>query len=229
MSKGSMVEDRFLRLEAPDGPGAKQVWYYKAREGRIGPFETREAASAHLSTRFRTYESEGASASGLKRLLSVFHRSPQPAERRRNPRPTDAAAQQEWETADPKLTDAFGRPARLLHPMASDQYRRLPENHTIAVTLSPDDKLEIYLASYRFELKRSGNSLHLIDDNGKEHIIVAGTSTIGRRSNNDVVTDTNLTDISRCHLMVEWSGGDDVRLTDLSTLGTFVPPEYITD
>ena len=41
---------------------------------------------------------------------------------------------------------------------------------------------------------------------------------------NDIVLNGSLGDVSRAHLIVEWNGAPLLRITDLSSAGTFVEP-----
>ena len=44
---------------------------------------------------------------------------------------------------------------------------------------------------------------------------------------NDVVVDAQYREISRRHLIVETDGLEVIRLTDISSLGTSVPHEFL--
>ncbi len=230
-------DDRFCFFNESNEKGAPEGWYYKTREGFFGPFHSQDDACNHLNLRICTAYKEQPSM--LKRLVNIF--TPQPEERRQKqiplkkplPIPEDQAPEQgqhaDLRSADPRQTTTFDRPAELCQPMASDKFLRLPHNKTKVLVLKPGGEIEIYMASYRFVLSLSENNLQLTDDNGKTHLLYDGTSTIGRNTNNDIITDRNFTEISRYHLIFDWDGGDKVRLTDMSTLGTFVPPECLEE
>lgn len=119
-------------------------------------------------------------------------------------------------------TQAFDRPASALAPMASDSGRRLPREQTVTVHLDPERPLVLRLAGHPFRISRRGGDLHLEDENGMGYAVPPGSHTVGRSRRNDVVADYAFTEISRTHLAIEWDGGDAVKLTDLSRLGTFL-------
>lgn len=128
---------------------------------------------------------------------------------------------------DARDTDAFKRPASQLQPMASDKFVRLPRNETVDVTLAPRELLDLFLAAHRFTLSIVGGDLQLVDEQGVTYFLPQGQRTLGRHARNDIIVDTDYREISRFHLVIEWQGGNTVQLTDISTLGTFLAPEYV--
>ena len=69
----------------------------------------------------------------------------------------------------------------------------------------------------------------LVDQNGVTHFLQRGRNMIGRHPESDVVVDPDLHDISRAHAIVEWLGGQEISITDLSTRGSYVPTDVVRD
>ena len=72
-----------------------------------------------------------------------------------------------------------------------------------------------------------GSDVVFIDDQGKDTVLRHGKSIIGRDTNSDIVINSTYRDVSRKHLIVETGHDNLVRLTDISSHGTSVPPAYL--
>jgi len=208
-----MSERRVFCVQPTAGqPSTASEGDYETEAGRYDAFATREAASGHY--RVSNQGQSSADAGPVKQQFNrLFAQSDAP------PAKNDAP--------DLAETRAFDHAVRGLGRMGSDQYQRLPHNRTVTIDLARGERMELWLASYRYVLQLAKSSLQLIDAKGKMHLVFAGTSTVGRRGNNDLVTERDMGDISREHLIIDWEGGESVRLTDLSSLGTFVPPDKL--
>jgi len=101
------------------------------------------------------------------------------------------------------------------------RFQRLPRGETVSVRLPDAGGLSILLSRHKFQLFAAGTP-RLTDDNGANYPLKAGVNVIGRHPENDIVVGGWYRDVSRKHLMVDASG-DELRLTDLSTHGTFLP------
>ncbi|HET7921519.1 MAG TPA: FHA domain-containing protein [Gammaproteobacteria bacterium] len=106
-------------------------------------------------------------------------------------------------------------------------YARLPRRHSINVDLASGSNLTVYLAHNRYLLKQDGAGLSLLGQDGVAHLLRAGRNTVGRSSHCDIRIETAQSDISREHLLIEVSEDGHVSLTDLSSRGTYVPPEIL--
>ncbi|RKZ38069.1 MAG: hypothetical protein DRQ37_00245 [Gammaproteobacteria bacterium] len=106
------------------------------------------------------------------------------------------------------------------------EFSRLPKGETIEITLEPNEPVEVMLAKHRFSLIADGE-IQFIRKAGDRCRLHPGKNIVGRDSSNDVIIDENLRDVSRKHLIIETEGNNLIRLTDISSMGTFVPPEYL--
>jgi hypothetical protein len=219
-------QTRFFTADAPPDAAKATGWFYRAREGTFGPFASKEEAREHLE---QNLQGEGGRRSGLFQRLMEVLKPGVDSERTEGRRRDDRAPGSSLDGADPRETDLFDRPARLMQPMVADNLKRLPNNRTVDVTV-PDDGvgLRVYLASHRFLLRVTRNHIQLEDDSGRVHLLYEGTSSVGRHTENDLVVDPGYTEVSRFHLLIDWDGGDVVSLTDTSTLGTFVEPRALS-
>jgi hypothetical protein len=111
--------------------------------------------------------------------------------------------------------------AALLSPRDSG-LQRLPRGETITIQLDGDSNLDIVLSRHKFTIV-SGQEIHLLDENGPEYILQYGRNRVGREQGNDVRIDTAYRDVSRKHLIIDVESPRHVRLTDLSSHGTYVP------
>jgi len=106
-------------------------------------------------------------------------------------------------------------------PSSSPAALRLPRGEGVDVRLQAGQSLAIRLARHAFTLV-AGEHLYLVDEHGRCAIL--GTrSLVGRGADCDVVLDPAFRSVSRAHLAVESAGTGAIRLTDLSSLGTWIP------
>lgn len=106
-------------------------------------------------------------------------------------------------------------------------YARLPRRRSITVNFQNQPNLTLYLARNRFLLKQNAGSLQLLGQDGVTYPLHSGRNTIGRSSQCDIRVETSQSDISREHLLIEIGDDGNVSLTDLSSRGTYVPPEIL--
>lgn len=110
--------------------------------------------------------------------------------------------------------------------LPEDGFARLPKGEPVAVLLKPNEPLAVVLADHRLHLVMD-SSLALVDAVGQRRELRAGRNIVGRDGQCDVVIDQNFKNVSRKHLLIETEGESVVRLTDISSLGTFVPCEHL--
>lgn len=104
-------------------------------------------------------------------------------------------------------------------------FARIAKGESLAIQFGPHQSLSLLLAKYRFVLV-SGNPFLLFDETGHDLKIRVGKNIIGRSAQCDVVLDAAYGAVSRKHLIAEIDESGTVKLTDISTLGTFVPKAY---
>jgi len=103
---------------------------------------------------------------------------------------------------------------------------RLPRGEPVVLKIPPGETAELILVKHRFQLS-GGESWSLIDEGGNELHLRDGRNTVGRDSTNSVVLDNSYRVVSRRHLIIEPLNPWKVRVTDLSSHGTFVSPKYL--
>ncbi len=103
----------------------------------------------------------------------------------------------------------------------SDGFTRLPKGEAVAIRLQAGQTLDLSLAGHRFRLLE-GSPLRLVGENGDQHTLQQGKNLIGRELGNHVVVDSSYRDVSRKHLLIDFADPRTVRLTDVSSQGTFV-------
>lgn len=108
------------------------------------------------------------------------------------------------------------------------EYSRLPPRHSVELVLTPGEPVILFLAHRRMRLTVTEEGATLTDDSGLAVPIQEGRMVIGRSTDCDVVLRDAPADVSRKHLMIE-AGHQEVRLTDLSSHGTYVPKRSLSN
>ena len=108
------------------------------------------------------------------------------------------------------------------------EFSRILIGETAKLTLSQSGAVEIMLARHLFKVMGPSQPC-LVDQNGVTHFLRRGRNMVGRHPESDVVVDPDFHDISRAHAIVEWLGGSEISITDLSTRGSYVPTEVYRD
>ena len=106
-------------------------------------------------------------------------------------------------------------------------YARLPRRRAVNVDLNRRSEIAVYLARNRFTLAAEEGEVVLHSPEGVRYPMRVGRNMVGRSQQCDVCVDVGQTDVSRQHLLIELTDGKHVRLTDLSSRGTYVPPELL--
>ena len=109
---------------------------------------------------------------------------------------------------------------------SNDNFVRLAKGETLEIQFGPHQSLALLLAKYRFALV-SGDPFLLFDETGHDLKVRVGKNIIGRSTQSDVILDGVYGAISRKHLIVEIDQSGMVKLTDISTLGTFIPNGFV--
>jgi hypothetical protein len=107
-----------------------------------------------------------------------------------------------------------------------DDFARMSKGESVAIQFGPHQSLSLMFAKYRFTLV-SGDPFLLFDESGHDHKVRPGKNIIGRSAQSEVTLDNAYGAISRKHLIVEIQDDGMVTLTDISTLGTFLPHGYV--
>lgn len=109
---------------------------------------------------------------------------------------------------------------------SSGRLEALPRGESVGIQLDARCQLDFMLSRYPFTLI-GGKAFLLIDETGQRYPLHPGKNYVGRQSGNDVVVDAAHRAVSRRHLIVEPGGESAAVLTDLSSHGTFVPPQCV--
>jgi len=107
-----------------------------------------------------------------------------------------------------------------------EEFNRMPKGECLELELGPHQSLDLLLARHRFTLV-AGEPFLLVHEHGEDLRLRRGKNIIGRSGQCDVVIDASLRAISRRHVIIEASGPGPVRITDISTIGTFLPRAFL--
>lgn len=111
-------------------------------------------------------------------------------------------------------------------PEEENGFARMSKGESVEIPFGEHQSLDLVLARYRFVLV-SGSPFLLVDKTGHDLRVRRGKNIIGRSAQCSVTLDGAYGAVSRRHLILEISAEDRVRLTDISTLGTYLPRELI--
>jgi hypothetical protein len=98
---------------------------------------------------------------------------------------------------------------------------RLPRGQTLGLRAESEASVEIWLSKRKFRIEM-WEETSLIDTSGQSTKLKEGRNMVGRALYNDVVVDPSYNEVSRSHMIVDIAGGRPVRITDLSSGGTYV-------
>ncbi|MCP5153085.1 MAG: FHA domain-containing protein [Ectothiorhodospiraceae bacterium] len=104
---------------------------------------------------------------------------------------------------------------------ASLEMVRLRRGETVPITLGPGDFFVCLLATVPARL-RAGDAAVMIVPGGRVYPLAPGRTHVGRAHDNQIAIDARYSDVSRRHLAVDRTPGGRLRLTDLSSRGTWV-------
>lgn len=105
-------------------------------------------------------------------------------------------------------------------------FSRLPKGETVEVDLEEDRAVDLLLAKHQCRILLR-DKLLFVDESGQNSELRAGRNVVGRDASSDIVINASLRDVSRKHLIVESDGVHQIKLTDISSHGTSLPPRYL--
>ena len=109
----------------------------------------------------------------------------------------------------------------------NQHYARLPRRRAVNLDLNQHQEIVLYLARNRFILRLVGGQVVLQQLDGVSYEIRPGRTMVGRSAQCEICIDGAGSDISRQHLLLEMTVNHHLRLTDLSSRGTYLPPELL--
>ncbi len=109
---------------------------------------------------------------------------------------------------------------------AESAYIRLPKGEAVYIRPASDAEFEFRLSKHVFTFRNS-QPMVIVDQAGVAHELTDGKNIIGRDAVCNVVLGNGLRDVSRMHLIIEPSDDDTLRVTDLSSHGTFMPTNLV--
>lgn len=110
----------------------------------------------------------------------------------------------------------------------SRDYRRMPSNRELCITLKEGDQLPVYLARWKIILRNEHGRL-IVEDDGTRFPIEHERATVGRSSQAVVALTGAPLDVSRTHLIISWKEQGEVRLTDVSSKGSWLPGSVLNE
>ncbi len=109
----------------------------------------------------------------------------------------------------------------------TSEFSRLPKGEAVNFSLGSGQRLNIRFSKHAFQFANEGGAYAIIDDHEREYPLQDGKNIVGRDSVCNVVVDNIYRDVSRIHLIIEPQENGQVRFTDLSSHGTFLPHRFV--
>lgn len=110
---------------------------------------------------------------------------------------------------------------------AKTEFKRLPKDTAVSVTLPPGEKMAVRLASYPGQLVATNDSVQYVDESGTT-VLNKGANMVGRSVKGTVKIDAGQKHVSRTHLSILISDGNALQLTDHSSEGTYITADFLT-
>jgi len=105
-------------------------------------------------------------------------------------------------------------------------FSRLPKGETVELDLEEDRAIDLLLGKHQCRILLHDRLL-FVDQSGHDSELRVGRNVVGRDATSDVIIDASLRGVSRKHLIVESDGARQLKLTDISSHGTSLPPRYL--
>lgn len=107
------------------------------------------------------------------------------------------------------------------------EYERLPKGEVVNLSLVPGTQMEVLLSKHVCKLI-AGEPLKFVDQAGRQYDLRKGRNIVGRDTISNIMIDPSLRDVSRLHLVIEKFDEQHVGLTDMSSHGTYLPIQYLS-
>jgi hypothetical protein len=104
---------------------------------------------------------------------------------------------------------------------------RLPKGEAFKLAIQSGEDLEITLSKHPFRIRNENGVFYFVDEDGERDELQSGKNIIGRDTVCNVVVNSAFRDISRLHTIVECLSDNEVRITDLSSHGTFIATDLL--
>ncbi len=111
-------------------------------------------------------------------------------------------------------------------PDDDQNFVRMPKGESVLLPFSKGKECPILLSKHNYRLIADDN-LSLVDEEGHKQALQDGKNIIGRDTVCNVILENSYRDISRLHLIIERLDNQTVRMTDLSSHGTFIPSNLL--
>lgn len=112
-------------------------------------------------------------------------------------------------------------------PLSQEEFERMPKGETVEIDIEEDRPVPLLLAKHPFKISVGPEGPMFSGKGVAQCVLRAGRNVVGREAASDVLIDADYRDVSRKHLIIESDGQTGLRLTDISSHGTSIPPGYL--
>ncbi len=111
-------------------------------------------------------------------------------------------------------------------PPGVENFTRMPKGESVLLPFSKGKEVKLLLSKHNYRLI-AGDTLTIVDEEGHKQDLQNGKNIIGRDNVCNVILENSYRDISRLHLIIERLDNQTVRMTDLSSHGTYLPENML--
>ena len=104
---------------------------------------------------------------------------------------------------------------------------RLPKGEAVVMHPAGAEQFEFKLSKHVYTFRNERPQI-VVDETGSPHELAVGKNIIGRDAVCNVVVGNGLRDVSRMHLIIEPLEDGSMRVTDLSSHGTYFPTHLVS-
>lgn len=107
-----------------------------------------------------------------------------------------------------------------------NQMERMPKGETVTLAINRNQAIRLFLSAHKCKLI-GGHAITFTDPAGGKHRLRPGKNIIGRNRDSNVIIDHTLIDVSRLHLIIDIDADNHIKLTDLSSHGSYIAAKYL--
>jgi len=110
---------------------------------------------------------------------------------------------------------------------SADKFERMPKGEPVIITFAAAEEVDVLLSRHACKMLSEGQKLIFLDNAGRRYDINDKRTVVGRDSVSTIMIDPSLRDVSRIHIVIEKFGANTVKVTDLSSHGTYIQKKYL--
>jgi hypothetical protein len=111
--------------------------------------------------------------------------------------------------------------------IAADKFERMPKGEPVTIALNTGEVVDLLLSRHACKVVEENHKILFFDNEGRRYEIQKSRTLIGRDSVSTIMIDPSLRDVSRIHIVIEKLDDKTLKITDLSSHGTYIQKKYL--